>query len=125
MISTNFKIEDRIISSCDKDIIMTAGDTLAFGIEIVDQDGAPMIVDGITFIAKTDYSPMWVEIFCKTLEDGITEESTGVYAVRVEPADTDYKEGRYPYALRVEVGNDVYTMMKGLLTIQPKVYEQV
>lgn len=125
MISSNFKIEDRIISACDKDITMTAGDTLAFGIEIVDQDGAPMSVDGITFIAKIDYAPAFAEIFCKTLEDGITEESTGVYAVRVEPSDTNNKAGRCPYALRVEVGDDVYTMMKGLLTIQPKVYEQV
>jgi len=123
MISSNFKIEDRIISACDKDITMTSGDTLAFGIEIVDQDGAPMSVDGITFIAKIDYGPVFAEIFCKTLGDGITEESTGVYAVRVEPSDTNNKAGRFPYALRVSVGDDVFTVMKGLLDIQMKVYE--
>lgn len=123
MISTNFKITDRIISSCDKDITMTAGDTLAFGVEVVDQDGTPMSVDGMTFIAKTDYGPTKAEIFCKTLEDGITEEGTGLYSVRVEPTDTESRAGRFPYALRVSVGDDVFTMMKGLLDIQMKVYE--
>lgn len=125
MISTNFKITDRIISACDKDITMVAGDTLAFGVEIVDQNGEPMDVTGITFIAKADYGAIYPDIFCKTIGDGITRESTGLYSVRVDPEDTGNAYGHSKYALRVEAGDDVFTVMKGLLDIQMKVYEQV
>ena len=123
MTSTNFKIVDRQYITCDKDITMTAGDTLAFGIEIGDQDGAPMDVDSVTFIAKDNYRSAFADLFVKTLGSGITREDTGIYSIRVAPSDTAQASGYFNYAVRVGVGDDVFTVMKGLLTIQTKVYE--
>ena len=125
MISTNFKIEDKIINNEDKYITMNKGDTLAFGVIIEDQNGAPLDVDTMSFVARKNYDDT-MAIFEKTIGDGIERDSEGTYKVRVSPYDTDrdgVAVGLYYYSLRCGLNDDVYTVIKGVLEIDPIVSE--
>lgn len=118
--SSNFRIEDRINMN-DKDITMVKGDTLAFGVEIYDEDGALMDITSAEFVARQTYNSQ-TALFRKTLGDGIAKVEDGIYSVRVAPSDTSSAEpGEYYYDFRVGVGDDIYTIWKGLLILQAKV----
>lgn len=124
MSNSLFKIEDQVINMADTYITMVKGDTLSFGISIIDNNGEPLDVDGATFVAKKNYNDVSA-VFEKTLSDGITRLDAGVYSVRVAPADTaDNEAGRYYYGFRVMIGNDVYTLMRGVLELEPEVLSE-
>lgn len=98
----------------NKYIRMYRGDTLAFNMEI---EGLQSDLDNAYFSCKASYSEESY-IFQKTLGDGITMIDTGVYFVRVAPEDTNNIEpGRYYYDLQLCVGEDVYTVLSGVLEI--------
>ena len=120
-IDKNFIIEDRCINMADRYITMVKGDTLAFGVEITDQLGAWLNIDAATFICKKNYTDA-TAVFQKTLGSGITKVSDGHYSVRVAPADTASAEaGLYYYGFRVTKGTNVYTIMRGILELDPEV----
>ena len=120
-IDKNFIIEDRCINMADRYITMIKGDTLSFGVEITDQLGAWLNIDGATFICKKNYTDV-TAVFEKELNSGITKDSDGHYTVRVAPSDTSSAEpGLYYYAFRVTKGSDVYTIMRGIFEIDPEV----
>lgn len=120
-VDKNFIIEDRCINMADRYITMVKGDTLSFGVEITDIEGAWLDIDAATFICKKNYTDV-TAVFTKTLGSGITKASDGHYVVRVAPADTSGAEaGLYYYAFRVTKGSDVYTIMKGILELDPEV----
>lgn len=121
--SSLFKIEDRCINMADKYITMVKGDTLAFGIELADQDGQPVDITDAVFIAKKNYTDA-TAVFEKTLGSGIARVTDGVYSVRVAPSDTASAEaGRYYYQFKVIKSSDVYTIMRGILELEPEVEE--
>lgn len=120
-IDKNFIIEDRCINMADRYITMIKGDTLAFGVEITDQLGAWLDIDAATFVCKKNYTD-YAAVFEKTLGNGITKVSDGHYSVRVAPSDTASAEaGLYYYGFRVQKGNDIYTIMRGILELDPEV----
>lgn len=120
-VDKNFIIEDRCINMADRYITMVKGDTLSFGVEITDQEGNWLDIDAANFICKKNYTDQ-TAIFSKTLGSGITRDSAGHYAVRVAPSDTSSAEaGLYYYAFRVTKGSDVYTIMRGILELDPEV----
>lgn len=107
---TNFKMENQ-------NITMTKGDTLSFGVECKDQYGAPIVFDTAFFTCKKSGSDI-ENVFKKSLNDGITY-SGGAYVVRVAPEDTANVEiGRYFYDMQVGAGDDIFTIMKGILEIE-------
>lgn len=121
-IDKNFILEDRCINMADRYITMVKGDTLSFGIEIQDQYGAWMDIDGAVFVARKTYTNTTSNIFEKTLSDGIVRESAGHYTVRVAPEDTaDAEAGRYFYQFRVTKNSDAYTIMRGIIELEPEV----
>ena len=108
---SNFKMENQ-------NITMTKGDTLSFGVECKNQDGAPIVFDTAYFTCKKNPSNTG-NLFRKSLGNGITYNNDGAYVVRVAPEDTAQAEiGRYYYDLEVGVGNDVFTILKGILEIE-------
>lgn len=107
---TTFKMEDSYIS-------MIKGDTLSFGLNIVDDTGVPVDLDAVTFTCKNSKSNI-KNVFQKVLGDGITRKNPGVYVVRVAPTDTETAEsGKYFYDLEIRKGVDVYTLKHGILEI--------
>ena len=123
MIDTNFKIEDKIINNEDRYITMNKGDTLAFGVAVEDQNGEPLDVDTMYFVARKNYNDVSA-VFEKSIDDGIERKAQGLYTVRVSPADTASADvGLYYYSLRCGLDNDVYTVIKGVLEIDPIVKE--
>ena len=121
MISSNFKIEDRMINMADKYITMIQGDTLSFGIVLEDQYGQATDIDNAIFIAKKNYTDD-NRLFEKTIGDGIERDDVGSYTVRVAPEDTiNADAGRYYYDLRVGIDDDMYTFMHGIIEIEPRV----
>ena len=120
-VDKNFIIEDRCINMADRYITMVKGDTLAFGVEITDQQGNWLDIDGASLICKKNYTDANA-LFEKSLNNGIEKTSDGHYSVRVAPEDTaDAEAGLYYYGFRVTKNSDVYTIMRGILELDPEV----
>lgn len=121
--SSLFKIEDRCINMADKYITMVKGDTLSFGVELADETGAPVDITDAVFVARKTYNAT-ASVFEKTLGNGITKVDDGIYSVRVAPEDTaDNDAGRYYYQFKVMKNSDVYTIMRGIIELEPEVEE--
>lgn len=110
---SNFYMEDKYIR-------MVRGDTLSFGIEIMDETGAPFDqdLDHAYFICVSFRTDEGL-IFKKTLADGINKIDTGKYSVRVAPEDTkNARVGKYFYDLAIEANGDKFTVMRGILELE-------
>ena len=119
--SSLFKIEDRCINMQDKYITMVKGDTLAFGVELQDQYGDPIDIDDAVFVCRKTYNDL-TAVFEVSLGNGISKVSDGIYSVRVAPEDTaDNEAGRYYYQFKIMKNNDVFTIMRGILELEPEV----
>lgn len=113
MTRTNFKMEN-------ENITMTRGDTVAFNAEILDDKGNVVIVDSADFTCKKRVAES-ENVFHKTLGAGI-QQAEGLLTVRIAPEDTqEIDAGRYFYDFCLGIGNDKYTVMKGVLSIEQDV----
>lgn len=102
---TNFKFTDDFIN-------LTRGNTLAFGFTLEGIDE----VDKAYFSCKKDLSDT-TYLFQKSIGDGITKTEDG-YTVRVAPEDTENADlGQYFYDLEIQVNNDTFTVLKGILNL--------
>ena len=110
---TNFQMEYQ-------NILMVRGDTLAFNVEVTDQDGNVIEVDSAHMVCKKD--PLGeTAVFDKYLGEGIVQENN-LLTVRVAPEDTkDVDAGRYFYDFQIGVGDDIFTILIGVLTIEQDV----
>ena len=118
-----YKAEDRTIMMQDKNITMVKGDTLCFGLELTDEAGEPFDITDALFVARKTYNAT-ASAFEKTLGNGITKVDDGIYSVRVAPEDTaDNDAGRYYYQFKVMKNSDVYTIMRGIIELEPEVEE--
>lgn len=98
----------------DTNIQMVRGDTMAFGIEI---DGLDQDLASCYLTCKKSFQGE--NVFQKSLGNGISKVSSGVYRVRVAPADTfNVEAGNYYYDLQISVNSDVITLLRGILMIQ-------
>lgn len=107
---TNFQMTDQ-------NITMVSGDTLSFNVIVKDQNGDSVTVDDATFKAKralNDASSVSISI---SLGDGITQED-GVLTVRLDPDDTSSLVGFFYYDMDITVGDDRFTLMRGMLQIE-------
>lgn len=105
-----------IVNYTKNNLEMVRGDTLSFGIEIIDDAGHLVEADTIYFSCKktpedTEY------LFQKSLGDGITS-SSNKYVVRVAPEDTENADlGLYNYDLEIGKNGDIFTILVGTLKI--------
>lgn len=110
---TNFRMEN-------KNITMTKGDTLSFNVFVTDKDGNIMTVDSADFTCKK-LGIDEANIFRKTLGAGITQLDDCM-VVRVAPEDTkEVEAGQYFYDMQIGVGQDIFTIMKGVMEIEQDV----
>ncbi len=110
---TNFKMEN-------KNITMTRGDTLAFNVFVTDADGNAITVDSADFTCKKMGTDV-LNVFRKSLNAGITQDEECL-TVRVAPEDTENVDaGQYFYDCQIGVNNDVFTILKGILSIEQDV----
>lgn len=110
---TNFSMEYQ-------NITMVKGDTVSFNVEVFDNDGNPITVDSADMVCKKRVLGDDVT-FHKSLGDGITQ-SQGIMTVRVAPGDTrDAEAGLYFYDFQIGVGDDIFTLLNGVLTIEQDV----
>lgn len=105
----------------DENMTMVAGDSLIFGIEIENIEDE---VTSASFAAKGDLDEEELT-FEKTLGDGIEyagqSEGAAVYNISLDPEDTEDLEGQYYYQLKLGIGQEVYTVLKGILKIERSV----
>lgn len=112
---TNFHMEEKYIR-------MVRGDTLSFGIQIMDETGRPFKqeLDNASFTVKLNVADK--PLFQKTLANGISKTGNGEYVVRVPPDDTkNAKAGKYFYELEIGVNDDSFTIMHGILELEQDV----
>lgn len=103
----------------DNNITMVRGDTASFGIKF--KDNPDIELESAFLSAKTDYEAT-TYLFQKSLNRGISKVGDGEYIVRIAPEDTDeLDEGTYCYDCKFGVNGDVFTILRGLLIILPKV----
>ena len=102
----------------EKNLQMIRGDTLAFGLEF---EGLEQDLDSAYFTVKQRYDSH-SDVIRKSIGSGITKISTGKYRVRVAPDDTaSVTPGVYYYDCEVNVNNDTFTLLYGVLNILPDV----
>ena len=110
---TNFNMED-------SNITMTKGDSVSFNVIPQDSEGNIVSVDSAYFTCKklrTDATT----VFQKSLNAGILQDETGL-TVRIAPQDTlNVEAGLYFYDCQLGVGDDVFTVLKGIFTIEQDV----
>lgn len=106
---TNFNMQD-------ENITMVKGDTLSFNVILNDDEGNPVTVDSAEFaVRKNPTSGASTKV---DLTDGITQ-SDGVMTVRLAPSKTSaLYGGYYYYDLRIGIGSDVYTLLKGMMLLE-------
>ena len=104
---TNFQMEYQ-------NITMIQGNTVAFNIEVYDESGELMNVDSCDFTCRNGEEV----IFHKHLGGGISQ-TDGIITVRIAPEDTkEVDAGQYLYAMQIGVGDDIFTLMSGTLSIE-------
>ncbi len=97
---------------------MTKGDTLSFGVQIVDLGQE---IETAYFSVKNNFDDT-TPIFQKTLGNGIELDHIDgddyYYKVRVSPLDTkDLEPKKYYYDLEINVNSDTFTILKGILDV--------
>lgn len=111
----------------DTNIGMIRGDTLALGVELLDDSGQAL-TDDLTaayFSCKSDPENTAYS-FQKTLSNGISKVETGKYQIRVAPEDTENLEpGTYYYDFEFQIGDDVYTPLIGKLVIDIDITREI
>ena len=106
-----------------KDIIITRGDSKGFNFRVRDRQGQATTLDGATFSVKENLDES-VYVFQKTLSIGISHLDNGDYYVKIEPEDTaGLTPRKYYYDLQIEIGDDVYTPLKGRFDVRWDVTE--
>lgn len=107
----------------DQYISMIKGDTLSFGIELMDEHGETFTQELETayFTCKSNKTDE-AFLFQKTLGNGITKVDDGIYTVRVAPSDTkDAEAGKYYYDLQIGANGDIFTVLHGVLELEQDV----
>lgn len=110
---SNFTMQDKYIK-------MIRGDTLSFGLQVMDEEGQPFAQDleRAYFTCKSNRTDNR-NVFQKSLYDGITKVGVGEYAVRVAPGDTaNVQAGKYFYDFEIGCNGDVFTVLRGVLEIE-------
>lgn len=103
-------------------LTMIKGDTLAFNMEIENMTNP---LASAYFSCRKNYDDVNYA-FQKTLSNGITllshTNGVGLYLVKVAPEDTETLEaGQYHYDLQIGIGDDIYTVIKGVLELDEDV----
>lgn len=94
-----------------RNIKFTRGDTYGFNMEI----DAELEMAKLTCRASKEKTSKL--LFQKTLADGITKVDD-IYVIRIAPEDTeDLAVGSYYYDLEIGINGDIYTPLKGKLTL--------
>ena len=113
---------DDFNNSIQRTITMVKGDTLSFGFQITGLNGIQP--DEVYFSCKENIDDDEY-IFSIDTSSGIELRSydqgndTLTYGVRLAPSYTDdVAVGRYFYDLKVEIDDDVLTLMKGTFAIE-------
>ena len=105
-----------------KDIETVQGDSLVFALEFesYDDDGDIIDLSSAFFTVRGAFDG---EIICQaSLNSGIAKEEPGVYSVRLSPEQTaNLEPGNYYYDLQVGLGDDVFTIVTGVLQSIPSV----
>ena len=105
----------------DKNLKMVRGDTFSFGIEYDFDDESTQDLDTCYFSCKLN-SDDDEYVFQKSIGDGISKVDDNQYRVRIAPEDTqNIKTGKYYYDLQIGLNNDVFTIIKGVLTIEREI----
>jgi len=109
---TNFQMTD-------ENITLVTGDTLSFNIIVKDEYGNPVDVDDASFSVASSLTAS-SPLVHKTLDNGISQ-SGGVLTVRVAPEDWDGYVGFAYYDCQIEVNNDRFTLLRGMIQLEADV----
>lgn len=118
-------MSDFFYNPIKRDITIVKGDTCSFGIQIQGLEG--QTPDGVILTCKQyieDNTPLFEISLNDTIVLRSYDEDIDVltYAVRIPPEKTEELDlGRYFYDLEVRVNGDVFTLLKGRLTLDYEV----
>ena len=103
----------------DNNITMVRGDTASFGVKF--KDYPDINLDKAVLTVRTDFNASSY-LFHKTKGNGVSKVGAGEYIVRIAPEDTEnLQEGTYVYDFKISVNDDLFTLLRGLFIILPRV----
>lgn len=99
----------------ETNITMVKGDTLSFNFQIEGLDGGDLSSAYFTVKANPKGNLALIQ---KSIGNGISKVDEGLYVVRVAPDDTENLDaGMLWYDLQIGIGEDIYTVLLGMLEI--------
>ena len=111
-----------IFEVAKKNIEIVKGDTITFGLEFEEcnDTGDFIDLDSAYFTVRDSFEGA---VLCQSsLNAGIVKEEVGLYSVSLSHEQTDTLDpGEYYYDMQVGIGNDVYTIFVGVMTVIPSV----
>lgn len=115
------------INAIDRDIRYVKGDTLSFNFQI--QGLKNDVPDNLTFTCKNHYDDTDAIFICEIgngicLDSYDEEKDLSTFTLRVAPYKTaELDLSRYYYDLKMDVGKDVITLLRGRLILVYSVTE--
>lgn len=107
-------------------IIMTRGDTYSKCFEI-EYEGEKQDLETVYLTCRSSYDNP-DKVFQKSLGNGIekvSDEEKLIYRIRIAPEDTeDLRYGDYYYDLEIGLNGDKFTILKGILRIEPDITKE-
>lgn len=102
----------------DNNITMVRGDTASFGVKF--KDHPEISLSSASLVVRTDFNGS--ALVTKTLGNGVSKVGSGEYTVRIAPSDTvNLEEGTYVYDFKIGVNGDLFTLLRGLFIVLPRV----
>lgn len=112
--TNTFTIDQQSYVLDQQNLAMVRGNTLSFGLQF---EGLDQALDGAFLTCRKNFTDEGIA-FEKTLGNGITLAESDNYIVRVAPEDTKNLEvGDYYYDLDIQVNDDVFTILRGVLSL--------
>ena len=103
----------------DNNITMVRGDTASFGVKFIDHP--EVVLSKANLTVRTDFNASKY-LFQKYLNHGVSAVGAGEYIVRIDPEDTvNLQEGTYVYDFKIGVNGDLFTLLRGLFIVLPRV----
>lgn len=101
--------------TANQNLSMIRGDTFTFDVAFSEMEDAT--ISSIYFTVKRRATDETF-IFQKSFADGIKQIDDMTYRIRVAPEDTSgVTAGKYVYDLQIGLGDDIYTLLMGVILI--------
>lgn len=114
----------------EQDLAIVAGDSRDYEVEVLDEDGVPVNITGLTVnwaLADDEVGTTTLAEHSTAPGEGIeiTDGTHGIFTLSLDPEDTEDLHGLYYHEAQIDDGTAIYTVLKGRAYIYPSIIKAV